>query len=130
MRKAAFIIGIIGALGALLLGFKWMSDLNSDLGLVTQKMIDSGIGGKFAGELNELKTATYLLILCGVTGLVFSIMVLMSKLKREINAVILIAAGLLPLLFSAKALFGVPMVLAGLLAFVSKPKEVADPARA
>ena len=122
MRKAAFIVGIIGALGALLLGFKWLSDLNSQLGLAAQQLAANGTGGKLAAELSGMKTATYMLILCGLTGLVFSVLTLMSKLKKEINAVILILAGLLPLLFSGKAIFGVPMVLAGILAFAAKPK--------
>lgn len=122
MRKTAFIIGMIGALGALLLGLKWMSDLNSDLGLISQQLVDKGMDGKFAAQFRGLKTAAYLLILCGGTGMVFSVLTLLSKLRMEVNAIILITAGVLPLFFSWKALFGVPMVLAGGLAFAAKPK--------
>ena len=122
MRKAAFIIGIIGAIGSLLLGFKWLSDLNSTLGLAGQQLA-KGAGGKIAAEMSSMKTATYLLILCGISGLVFSISTLISKFKKEINAGALILSGVLPLFFSGNAIFGVPMVLAGILAFGAKPKN-------
>lgn len=128
MRKTAFIIGLFGALCALALGLKWMSDLNSDLGLISQQLVDKGVKGDLASEFKGLKTATYLLILCGVTGIVFSILTLVSRVRKEINGIILITAGVLPLFFSGKALFGVPMVLAGILAFAAKPRTVPVPA--
>ncbi|MCP4154769.1 MAG: hypothetical protein GY757_44015 [bacterium] len=127
MRKAAFTFGLIGALGAMLLGLKWMSDLNSDLGLISQQLSSQSISSSLAAEFQGLETATYLLILCGVTGLVFSILTLLSKFKRKLNAVILVAAGIAPVFFSGKALFGVPMVIAGLLAFGAKPEPEPAP---
>ncbi len=125
MRKAAFISGLIGALGALLLGIKWLADLDSDLGRAAQALVAGGIGGETAAELVGIKTATYLLIVCGLAGLVISFMVLSGKLKKEINAILFVIAAVLPLFFSANAVFGVPMVLAGILAFFTKPRAKA-----
>lgn len=126
MKKAAFYIGLIGALGALILGFKWMWDWNSDLVSISQKLNGQGIDWKFAAEFENQKTAAHLLIFCGITGLAFSLLILAPKLKRQIVAVILIGLGVLPLLFSGKALFGAPMVVAGVMVLVSKPEDAAQ----
>ncbi len=119
MKKAAFFIGLIGALGALILGFKWMSDWNTDLAVISQMLGNQGIEDKFTIEFEQIKTTAYLLIFCGITGMVFSALVLAPRLKSGIIAVILIMAGVLPLVSSWKALFGIPMVIAGILVFFS-----------
>jgi len=41
MKYAAGIIGILGALAGLFLGFKWLSDLNSGLGQLATAMAGS-----------------------------------------------------------------------------------------
>ncbi len=126
MKWAAGIIGIIGALAGLLLGFKWLSDLNSELGQMAAAMAASaGDAGK---ELSSMKAATYALLICGVLGLIVSVLVIMRKFNRFANAVLLIVCGALPLVFATQAVFGVPMILAGLLAFAVKYDSGAAPA--
>jgi formate hydrogenlyase subunit 3/multisubunit Na+/H+ antiporter MnhD subunit len=114
MRFAAGLIGIIGALAGLALGIKWLSDLHSEL---AQKVIAKvAEGSSDARQLNALRAATYLLLVCGVVGLVVSVRVMARKGQRWLNALLLLVAGLLPLAWCEKACFGVPMALAGLLA--------------
>ncbi len=126
MKWAAGIIGIIGALAGLLLGFKWLSDLNSELGQLATAL--AGAAGDVGSELSSLKGATYSLIICGIVGLLVSVLVIMRKFNRWANAIILIICGALPLVFATDAFFGVPMILAGLLALAVKYEAGAAPA--
>lgn len=126
MKWAAGIIGIIGALAGLLLGFKWLSDLNSELGQMASAM--AAAAGEAGKELSSMKIATYALLICGFLGLAISVLVIMRKFNRWANAVLLIVCGALPLVFASKAVFGVPMILAGLLAFAVKYDSGAAPA--
>jgi lysylphosphatidylglycerol synthetase-like protein (DUF2156 family) len=115
MRFAVGIIGILGAAAGLLLGIKWYSDLGSELGQLAAGL--AAAAGEAGAELSAMKNATYALLGCGVLGLVVSILAMLRKGQKIVNAVLLIVAGVLPLVFSTQALFGVPMALAGLLAF-------------
>jgi len=127
MKYAAGIIGILGAIAGLFLGIKWFSDLSSEAGQTAAAFASSAgqLGDMFAG----LKYATYALLACGVVGLAVSVLILMLKGNRWANAGLLIVAGFLPLVFSTTALFGVPMVLAGLLAFAVKYQPKAQAVR-
>ena len=107
MRFASGIIGILGGLAGLVLGLKWFMDI-SDAGEMASLLPAS------------MKIATYALIGCGIIGLVISVMVIMRKFNKFANAAILIVAGGLPLVFVTDAIFGTPMILAGLLAFAVK----------
>lgn len=120
MKIVATIFGIIGALGALALGFKWYSDLNSELGKAALAIAQAA--GDAGGELLAHKNATYALIACGIVGLLVSIMVAAGKGKKVVNAILLIVAAVAPIAFSSDALFGVPMALGGLFAFGAKYK--------
>jgi hypothetical protein len=118
MKYAAGIIGILGALAGLFLGFKWLSDLNSGLGQLATAL--AGSSGEAGSQLSALKGGTYSLIACGVIGLAISVMIIMRKFNRWANAAILIICGGLPLVFTTDAIFGTPMILAGLLALAVK----------
>jgi len=126
MRYAAGIIGILGAIAGLILGFNWFSDLNSEMGQLATAI--AGASGEGSDLLTQMKGGTYSLIACGIVGLIFSVMVIMRKVNRWANAVILIVCGALPLVFTTEAIFGVPMILAGLLAFAVKYESPAAPA--
>jgi hypothetical protein len=76
----------------------------------------AGLGGEMAG----LEKATYALLACAVIGLVASILVLIRKGHKIGNAVLLLVCGVLPIVFATKAVFGVPMAIAGLVAFSVK----------
>jgi len=124
MRWAAGIIGILGAFGSFALGGKWLSDLQTKEVQSVRTLADALGGG---GEFDSLEKATYALLVCGAIGLVASILVLSRRLGRWPNAILLLVAGLAPLGLSLKAMFGVPMVLAGLLAFFVKYDRKAVP---
>jgi hypothetical protein len=114
MRFVVAILGILGALGAAFLGSKWLSDLGTAEGQLASALADAtGQGAELAG----LKNAAYSLLVCAAVGFIVSIMVALRKGNKMANAVLLIVVALLPLIFSTKALFGVPMALAGLFAF-------------
>jgi len=115
MKYAAGIIGILGAIAGLILGIKWFSDLNSELGQLATAFASSA--GQAGDLLGSMKAATYALLACGVVGLIVSVLIIMLKGNRWANAGLLIVAGALPLVFTVNAIFGIPMVLAGLLAF-------------
>jgi hypothetical protein len=117
MRFVVAILGLLGAAGGAFLGMKWLSDLKSDLGEAAQAMAGlAGMGDQMAG----LKNATYALLGCAALGLIVSILVAVRKGNKVVNAILLIVAGVLPLVFETRALFGTPMALAGLLAFAVK----------
>ena len=118
MRFAAGIIGILGAIAGLILGFKWFSDLGSEMGQLASAV--AGASEEGSDLMFQMKGGTYSLIACGIVGLVFSILIIMRKVNRWLNAVILIVCGALPLVFTTDALFGVPMILGGLLALAVK----------
>ena len=116
--------GILGACGSLALGGKWLSDLQTEEVQLARAFSDAiGSGAEYAA----LEKATYALLVCGVIGLVASILVLARRLGRWPNAILLLLAGLAPLGLSLKAMFGVPMLLAGLLAFFVKYDRKAPP---
>lgn len=113
MKIASIICNIIGALGAFFLGMKWMSDLNSELGQAATAM-----GG--SPELTNLKTAATLLIICAIIGIVATVLLIVKKIPKFVVGVLLILAGIFPIFFAGKAVFGLPMVLGGIFAFLIK----------
>ncbi len=125
MRWAAGIIGILGACGSLALGGKWYSDLQTEeVELARQLSNAMGTNAEFA----SLERATYALLVCGVLGLVASILVLARRWGRWPNAALLLVAAIAPLGFSLKAMFGIPMLVAGVLAmFVKYDRGTAAP---
>lgn len=114
--KLAFaFLAFLGAIGAFSLGSKWKSDL-SEADSLTQLVA--------ATKIQAVSQASTLLILCSLLGITAALLVLLGKWKKNILCIALILAGIAPLLFSDKALFGVPMTLAGILGFAIKPKKV------
>jgi hypothetical protein len=121
MRVAAFIIGLIGAAGALFLGAKWNSDMHSELGRAAEAL--AGLGGMGA-ELSSFRNAIYALFACGALGLIASVVVLLRKGQPVVNGLLLIACAVVPIVFMNKAVLGVPMALAGIFAFfVRRPSR-------
>ena len=128
MRIASFILGLLGAAGALLLGIKWHGDMSSPEAAAAMKLAEAlskegGAGlGSLGSEMVGLQRATYALLACGALGLIASFLVLLRKGPKIALAVVLVVCGGLPLVFATKAIGGVLMVLAGLFAFFVKPK--------
>jgi len=119
VRIASFIIGLLGAAGALLLGGKWQKDMSSpeaaaalELAKALAKEGGGGALGGLGAEALGLQRATYALLACGAIGLIVSIIVLIRKGQRVANGAILVICGALPLVFQTKAIGDVLMVLA------------------
>ena len=74
-------------------------------------------------ELSGMKTAAWVLILCAVVGIVAIVMMFKQGTGKGLPAILLLVAGILPILFSSKAILGVPMVLGAVFAFLTKPSE-------
>lgn len=127
MRFAAGILGILGALAGGALGWKWKGDLDSDMGKQAQALAGAVEGGM---EIKSLERATYALLACALLGLVFSVLIMARKGQRFVNAILLLVAGALPLVFHTNALFGTPMILAGLLALAVKYEDAPQPPQA
>jgi len=125
VRIAAFIFGLLGAAGALLLGIKWQGDISSTEGQVAMKLAAALGKSELGAEMVSMQRGTYALLICGALGLIVSVVVLLRKGNRLANGALLVVCGILPLLLVSKAAFGVPMALAGLFAFVVKPKTAA-----
>ena len=119
MKIASVILGVLGALGGALLGLRWNADLNSAAGQFAMAM--------GAPEVGALRMAAHLLILCAIVGGVACVLILLDKGTRTINGFLLIIAGGLPLLVHTNAWFGLPMSVAGVLAFFIKQKDTAMP---
>ena len=115
MKIASVIFSVLGAIGAIILGAKWLSDLNSELG---QHVTSLGQGSEF----NSYKIAAWLLILGGVVGLIATFLLLKQKAPKLILGIVLIVVGVLPLIFQGEALWGLPMALGGIFAFFIKDK--------
>ncbi len=101
-----------------------MSDLNSEIGQLARGYAKSGMAGSAGAQFASYEIATYLLIGCGLIGAVMAIMELLKKGNPYITGGLLMVAGVLPLLFASKALFGLPMVLGGLMAITLKRVKV------
>lgn len=123
MKIAAIIFAILGALGALFLGMSWYSDLNSEMGQLAAAL--SAAAGQAGAELSSMKYATYALLAGGGLGLIAAILFAINKLGKLPVGIVLIVFAVLPLVFSGKAVFGTPMLLGGIFALLSKPKQQA-----
>jgi hypothetical protein len=125
VRIAAFIFGLLGAAGALLLGIKWQGDISSTEGQAAMKLAAAFGKSELGAEMVSMQRGTYALLICGALGLIASVVVLLRKGNRFANGALLVVCGVLPLLLVSKAAFGVPMALAGLFALAVKPKAAA-----
>jgi hypothetical protein len=128
VRIASFVIGLLGAIGALALGGKWWSDMSSPEAQAALKLAEAlakegGAGmGALGAEAVGLQRATWALLATGLVGLIISIVVLIRKGNKIANGALLVICGVLPILFASKAIGGVLLVLAGIFAFFVKPK--------
>jgi hypothetical protein len=117
---AVCLIGLLGAYGALYLGSKWPSDMNSidPVALALYSKTSTTV----ADDLEGVRTASILLMVTGIVGAIASIL-LLWRCWTKMLAFILLVCGVLPLFFHKSALLGIPMALAGLIAvFLLKDK--------
>lgn len=126
MKMAALIIGLLGSLAVLGLGAKWVSDFNKfekTIAAIEKLSEQLGKSNKISASMakvKRLKTAGYLMIILGIAALIGSILVLkMSK----VSAIIMLAAAIIPGVLAPQSLVaGFLLIIAGILAFIAKPK--------
>ncbi|HBD12912.1 MAG TPA: hypothetical protein DCZ13_12240 [Porticoccaceae bacterium] len=105
MKTATLILGIVGALLAGGLGMKWLNDF----GQLTE--LQRAMGGQ---ELQSMGTAALLMIGSLIAGIVGGI--LSFKRKFLAGGVLMLAAGILPLLLASQAIvFLLPLIAGGIL---------------
>ncbi|MBL8822073.1 MAG: hypothetical protein JNJ77_05750 [Planctomycetia bacterium] len=136
MKIAVLILGFLGALGAGLVGMKWLSDASANADTVKKleeyerslqqsnsKAASANMSSKLA-ELNKYVTASYLLLLGAVVGMACLVMLHLNRLKPKYAGVALIACSLIPGLLAPPSLvFSGQMIVAGGLAFLLRSTE-------
>jgi hypothetical protein len=125
MRIAALILAVLGGLFSALLAVKWLGDVNE-----YQRTIAAAAElGVDMSELNALVRGSYALLGSCVLGIVGGVLALKGKGKPA-GALLLIAV-VAPAIFTAKTLLTTSFILiAAILAFLSKPKAAPAPAPA
>jgi hypothetical protein len=124
MKIAALVLGILGAIATAGLGSKWVSDYNDNKALIDSlSKVSASIGGgdnPALAELNRTKNAGYLMIVFGIAAL--GAAALVFKQSKAAGGV-LVAAAVIPALLAPKSLvFSFFLIIAGVLAFLAKPK--------
>jgi hypothetical protein len=124
MKIAALIVGLMGALMTLGLGSKWVSDYDKNKDLIESlQKLSSAAGGEASSamsELNRTKNAGYLMVVLGIVAAVAAGLVF--KIGKPSGAV-MIAAAVIPAALAPKSLvFSFFLIIAGVLAFLAKPK--------
>lgn len=118
MNIISFVLGMLGSVLQACLAVRWLTLLDTEASRLTQVLT----GGTSVSpmDLQAIKYATYALIICALLGQVISFLVLMQKGNKYINGGLLILGGSVPLLFSIRALGGLPMIMGGLLTWLKK----------
>jgi len=122
-------MGIFGAIAGAGLGLKWQSDLNDPMVAMSRAMIE-GMGafgdaqsGQMAQQISQMETAASMLLLAAAVGGVSSVLLMIKQGPPKALGILLIIAGVFPMIFSPNAIFGLPMTLAGLMALFLKQKD-------
>jgi len=120
MRVIAAIIGIIGAVLTALRGFNIRAQLNDPTtsGLYAYARASGGDTSAY----DMMSVISMVLIAGAVLGAIASLLLLIKVGSPKALAALLILAGLMPFINMESALFGVPMLFAGLLGFFVKKK--------
>ncbi len=117
MKATTLILGILGGLVAGALGFKWLGDFGQ------LNEMQRAMGGE---QLQAMGTAGLLMLLSLVAGIAGGILGFRGKFAA--GGLLMLAGGILPLLFAKQALlFMLPLVAGGVVALVGHFK-VARPA--
>lgn len=125
MRIAVLILAILGAIGAGILGVIWVSDYESGKDLVN---LAGALGGEEAVDVDEfhrLGIAAYMLLVAALLGVVGGILAFLGKGKIA-GAIMLVGVAIPGFLAPMSLVFSGLLALAGVLAFLIKPKETAQ----
>ncbi|MGD2086428.1 MAG: hypothetical protein PVH61_09625 [Candidatus Aminicenantes bacterium] len=118
MKMISFLLAMLGSVLQAYQAVKWLTWLDSERGGLIRVL--TGCTSLPPVEFQAIKNATYALIVCALLGQVISFLVLMEKGNKYINGGLLIVGGSVPLLFSLRALGGLPMIMGGLLTWLKK----------
>lgn len=119
MKYATLILGILGGLSAGFLGVKWVGDLAqlNEMQVAMAQSMGTDIGG--------MRAASLLLLGASVAGIIGGVLAFRGKLL--VGGVIMLAAGVLPVLLSAQAIiFTLLLIIGGIVALVAHWKTGAQ----
>ncbi|MBN9523955.1 hypothetical protein J0H58_36510 [bacterium] len=119
MRMTVLVLAAVGGLASGALGLKWVSDAAQSRELV-REIEKLGIAPDAVGEVTRVERAGYLLLVSMLAGFGAAAAVYLGK--EKVAGPALLAAVVIPALFTAKALVGTFLLLvAGGLCFALKP---------
>ena len=126
-KTPTVVLAVIGAVGALFLGFIWITDYNEVKGLVgLARAIDEAEGGPMASKFAELKrlvAAAYLLVIGGLVGIGAAIAFKADKIDAKLAGMIFVACAAIPGILAFRSLlFTFLLIVAGLLALKAAGK--------
>lgn len=119
MKFATLILGILGGLAAGFLGVKWIGDLAqlNELQVAMAQSMGTDIGG--------MRVAALLLLAGSVAGIVGGVLAFRGKFL--VGGVIMLAAGVLPVMFASQAIiFTLLLMIGGVVALVAHWKTGAQ----
>lgn len=124
MKIAVIVLGILGSVSAFGLGAIWFSDYDKNKEVLEQGKALAGSNPELLATIDSAVSAgraSYLLLVGAILAIVATFMV--SKFGKK-AAIALIVIALAPAVLAPKALAGTFFILlAGILAFMIKPKE-------
>lgn len=95
-RQISAAVGVLGAVAMLVLGTignRWLIELRESGVVMDYDSMPQEIGDRHF----PLQTTVFISLICGLVGLVFSILFLRGRGARRVNASLILAAGAVPL---------------------------------
>ncbi|MDP4091733.1 MAG: hypothetical protein Q8920_00055 [Bacillota bacterium] len=136
MKVAVLVLVIIGCILMTVVGISWLSDYNDNKSAVDSLNdlaknlgVDDSTSSGIMDQVNNIagyESKGYILIICGVVAL--AAFLFKKKLGAMLTSIVILAAGILPIIASPKALiFSSVLILAGILSFVVKNQDIQAP---
>ena len=113
MRIAQFLFVLGGGIGLIYLGATELSSLNSLTGKLKEAV----------GIADKIRVISWVLIGSGISSMVIAFLVFRKRIDKILAAVILCVIALLPMIFLLSPLYGSPIAIAALLAFLIKEEQ-------
>lgn len=123
MKTAVIVLAILGALASGFLGINWLNNLSALGGMSELERATAHAMAAAQGQsLDKMGTAAIILVIGAFVGLVGAFLVM--KNKYQLAGVLLLGAGILPVLFQGKAVvFTALLIVTGGLAFLLDSKQ-------
>ncbi|MAW79364.1 MAG: hypothetical protein CMI63_03945 [Parvularcula sp.] len=120
MRIVSAILGFIGAIALMLRGFYIRSILDDPMNAGVQSFNRAAGGDTSAYDM--LNMFSLIFIIAAALGALASILLLLKAGSPRALAILMLLAGLVPFINAESLVFGVPLVLAGILALFVRKK--------